>query len=89
MGVFRGVKLLNFTGGAVVRLRSGVSVNFGTFCLAGSGLRSSVSLRLFGKGSSIASRASSTFMCFVASYISPDIVSGGVLAELVKEVSFS
>ena len=87
--MFKGVKLLNFTGGAVIRLRYEVSVNFGTFCLAGSGLRSSVSLRLFGGGSSIASRASSAFMCFVASYISPDIVSGGVLAELVKEVSFS
>ena len=61
--VFKGVKLLNFPVGVVVLLRSGVSENFGTFCLAGSYLRSSVSFRLFRGGPSIDSRASSEFMC--------------------------
>ena len=79
ISVFRGVKLPNFTEGVVVCLHSGVSLNFGTFCLASSYLRSSMSFRFFGGGSSIASRASSAFMCFVASYISSDMVSGGFL----------
>ena len=52
IGVFRGVKLLNFTVGVVVLFRSGVSENLGTFCLAGSCLRSSTSFRLFKGGSS-------------------------------------
>ena len=64
IGVFRGMKLLNFTVRVVVLLRSGVSENLGTFCLVGSCLRSSTSFRLFGGGSFSDSRASSAFMCF-------------------------
>jgi hypothetical protein len=79
IGVFRGVKLLNFPVGVVVLLHSGVSKNLGTFCLTGSCLRSSTSFRLFRGGSSHDSRASSAFMCFWASYISSNRVSGGSL----------
>jgi hypothetical protein len=49
--VFNGVKLLNFTLGTVVLFLSGVSKNLGTFCLAGSCLRSLMYFRLFGEGS--------------------------------------
>ena len=62
--MFKGVKLLNFPIGVVVLLRSGVLENLGTFCLAGSCLRSSTSFRLFGRGSFSASKASLAFMCF-------------------------
>ena len=79
IGVFRGVKLLNFPVEVVVLLRSGVSENLGTFCLAGSCLRSSTFFRLFGGGSSRDLKVSSAFMCFWASYISFDKVSGGSL----------
>ena len=79
IGVFKGVKLLNFTVGVVVLLCSGVSENLGTFCLVGSCLRSSTSFRLFGGGLSRDSKASSAFMCFWASYISSDKVSRGSL----------
>ncbi len=79
IGVFRGVKLLNFIEGVVVCLRFEVLENLGTFCLAGSYLRSSTSFRLFWGGSSIDSRASSAFMCFWASYMSSDRVSRGSL----------
>ena len=79
IGVFKGVKLLNFSMGVVVLLCSGVSENLGTFCLASSCLRSSTSFRLFGGGSSQDSKASSAFMCFWASYMNSDRVSGGSL----------
>jgi hypothetical protein len=36
MGVFSGVKLLNFPLGTIVLFHSGVLENLGTFCLAGS-----------------------------------------------------
>ncbi len=64
MGVFNGVKLLNFPAGVIVFFRSGVSKNLGTFCLADSCLRLSTSFRLLGRGSSRDSMASSAFMCF-------------------------
>ena len=64
IGVFKGVKLLNFPVGVVVLLHSGVSENLGTFCLIGSCLRSSMSFRLFGGGPSSDYRASLAFMCF-------------------------
>ena len=79
MGVFIGVKLLNFPAGVIVFFRSSVSENLGTFCLAGSCLRWSTSFRLLGGGSSRDSMASSAFICFWASYMSSDRVSGGSL----------
>jgi hypothetical protein len=64
MGVFNGVKLLNFPPGMVVLFRSGVSENLGTFCLIGSCLRSLTSFHLLGGGLSWDSMESSAFMCF-------------------------
>ena len=77
--VFNGVKILNFTLGNVVLFLSSVSENLGTFCLVGSCIRSSTSFLLLGGGSSQDFMASSAFMCFCASYMSSDNVSGGSL----------
>jgi hypothetical protein len=73
------VKLLNFTFGTVVLFLFGVSENLGTFYLVGSCLRSLMSFLLLGGGSSRDSMASFAFMCFLASYMSLDNVSGGSL----------
>ena len=62
MGVFRGVKQLNFPLGTVVLFLSGVSKNLGTFCFIGSCLRSSISFLLLRGGSSWDLMASSMFM---------------------------